>query len=66
MKGRDRGAVGTFILSPLHPATWYATLAIFLGFWVELFSVSLVIAAFSSGVSLLVVGIGVVVIGLAI
>jgi signal transduction histidine kinase len=33
---------------------------------VELFSVSLVIAAFSSGVSLLVVGIGVVVIGLAI
>ncbi|HEY5277917.1 MAG TPA: sensor domain-containing protein, partial [Coriobacteriia bacterium] len=66
VKGRDRGAVGTFILSPLHPATWYATLAIFLGFWVELFSVSLVIAAFSSGVSLLVVGIGVVVIGLAI
>ena len=66
VKGRDRGAVGTFILSPLLPATWYATLAIFLGFWVELFSVSLVIAAFSSGISLLVVGIGVVVIGLAI
>ena len=66
VKGRNRGAVGTFMLSPLLPATWYATLAIFLGFWVELFSVSLVIAAFSSGVSLLVVGIGVVVIGLAI
>ena len=66
VKGRDRGAVGTFLLSPLHPATWYATLAIFLGFWVELFSVSLVIAAFSSGVSLLVVGIGVAVVGLGV
>jgi signal transduction histidine kinase len=66
VKGRARGAVGTFLLSPLHPATWYATLSIWLGFWVELFSVSLVIAAFSSGVSLLVVGIGVVVIGLGV
>jgi len=63
---RGRGAVGRFLLSPLHPATWYATLAIFLGFWVEIFAVSLVIAAFSSGVSLLVVGIGVVVIGLGV
>ena len=63
---RERGAVGRFILSPLHPAAWYATLAIFLGFWVEIFAVSLVIAAFSSGASLLVVGIGVVVIGLGV
>jgi len=66
VKGRDRGAVGAFLLSPLHPATWYATLAIFLGFWVELLAFSLVVAAFSTGASLLVVGIGVVVIGLAI
>ena len=27
VKGRARGALGTFLLSPLHPATWYATLA---------------------------------------
>ena len=63
---RERGAVGRFLLSPLHPATWYAALAIFLGFWVEIFAVSLVIAVFSSGVSLLIVGIGVVVIGLGV
>jgi signal transduction histidine kinase len=66
VKGRNRGAVGTFLLAPLHPATWYATLAIGLGFWVELLSFSLVVSAFSAGASLLIVGIGVVVIGLAI
>ena len=66
VRTRDRGAVGAFLLSPLHPATWYATLAIFLGFWVELFAFGLAAAAFSSGVSLLFVGIGVVVIGLAV
>jgi len=66
VRGRHRGAVGAFLLSPLHPATWYATLAIFLGFWVELLAFSLVLAAFSSGTSLLVVGIGVLVIGLGI
>lgn len=63
---RERGAVGRFLLSPLRPAAWYAALAIFLGFWVEIFAVSLVIAVFSSGVSLLIVGIGVVFIGLGV
>ncbi|MFH0750804.1 MAG: sensor domain-containing protein, partial [Chloroflexota bacterium] len=66
VRGRTRGAVGAFLLSPLHPATWYATVAIFLGFWVELLAFALVMAAFSSGTSLLVVGVGVVVIGLGI
>ena len=66
VRGRDRGAVGAFLLSPLHPATWYASLAIFLGFWVELFAFGLAVAAFSSGVSLLFVGIGFVVIGLTV
>jgi signal transduction histidine kinase len=66
VRGRDRGAVGAFLLSPLHPATWYATLAILLGFWVELFAFGLAAAAFSSGVSLLFVGIGFVVVGLTI
>ncbi len=64
--GRDRGAVAAFVLSPLHPATWRATAAIVLGFWVELFALVLVLAAFSSGTSLLFVGIGFVIIGLAI
>ena len=66
VKGRDRGAVGTFILSPLHPATWYATLAIGLGFWVELLSFVLIVTTFSFGASTAFLGIGVVVIGLAI
>ena len=66
VRGRDRGAVGAFLLSPLHPATWYATLAILLGFWVELLAFGLAAAAFSSGVSLLFIGIGFVVIGLTV
>ncbi len=64
--GRQRGAIATFVLSPLHPATWRALLAIFVGFWVELFAISLVAALFSAGASLLVVGVGIVLIGLAI
>jgi signal transduction histidine kinase len=66
VRGRQRGAVGAFLLSPLHPASWSATVAILLGFWVEVLAVSLAVAAFSTGVSLLVVGIGVVFVGLAI
>jgi signal transduction histidine kinase len=66
VRGRSRGAIGTFLLSPLHPSSWYATLSILLGFWVELFAFSVIVGIFSTGASLLVVGIGVVVIGLAI
>ena len=66
VRGRSRGAIGTFLLSPLHPSSWYATLSIVLGFWVELLSFSLIVGAFSTGASLLVVGVGVVVIGMAI
>ncbi len=66
VRERDRGGIGTFLLAPLHPASWYAALAILLGFWVELFAFSLAIAAFSSGASSLLFGIGFVLIGLAI
>lgn len=64
--GRRPGALATFVLSPLHPAAWYATLAILAGFWVEIFGFSIVAGALSSGVSTLVFGIGVVIIGIAI
>ncbi len=64
--GRDRGAVAAFFLSPLHPATWYATAAIILGFWVELLAFAVVIALFSSGTSLLFIGVGFVILGVAI
>ena len=64
--GQRRGAIATFVLSPLHPATWRALMAILVGFWVELVAFSLVSALFSAGFSLLVVGLGVVLIGLAV
>jgi hypothetical protein len=66
VRGRDGGGVGTFLLAPLHPATWYAGMAILLGFWVELVAFTFAIAAFSSGASSLFFGIGFVLIGLAI
>ena len=64
--GRPWGTVAGFLLSPLHPATWYATAAILAGFWVELFAFFLILSLFSLGASLLVVGVGIAVIGLAI
>ena len=66
VRGRSRGAFGTFVLSPLNPASWYATLSILLGFWIEIISFSLIVGAFSTGASLLIVGVGVAVIGLGI
>ncbi len=58
--------VRAFILSPLHPATWYATAAIGLGLFIEILAFGLASAAFSSGISLLVVGIGIVLLGLGV
>ena len=66
VQGRDRGPIGAFLLSPLHPATWQATFAIVAGFLVELLFFILVSGAFSAGVSLLVVGIGVAIVALGI
>ena len=63
---RDRGAVASFVLSPLHPATWRATAAIILGFWVEILALNFALAAFSAGGSLLFIGIGVVVLGIGV
>jgi signal transduction histidine kinase len=66
VRGRALGALGTFVLSPLHPVTWYAVGAIVLGFWVEVLAISVLAAAVSSGASLLVIGVGFVILGLAI
>ena len=66
VRGQDRGMVGAFLLSPLHPATWRATGAILLGLWVGVGAFAVVSSLFSSGASLLVVGVGVVLIGLGI
>jgi signal transduction histidine kinase len=66
VRERDRGAVGRFLLSPLHPASWAATAAILVGFWVELLAFTIVISLFSVGASLLVVGVGLVIVAVAI
>ena len=63
---RERDIVTRFLRSPLHPATWLATGAIVAGFWVELFAFLAIIGILSTGVSLLFVGIGVVLIVFAI
>jgi signal transduction histidine kinase len=65
-RDRSRGAAATFLLSPLHPATWSATGAILAGFWVELFAFVVVLGLLSTGASLLFIGIGIAVFGLAI
>ena len=63
---RERGIVTRFIRAPLHPATWLATGAIIAGFWVELVAFLALVAILSTGVSLLFVGVGVVLIVIAI
>ncbi len=63
---RPRGAVAAFLLSPLDPAAWRATGAIVLGFWVELIALATLSAIFSTGASLLVVGVGFVLLGAGI
>jgi signal transduction histidine kinase len=55
---RPRGAVSTFLLSPIDPAAWRAARAIFVGFWIETIAVFVLSGLFSSGVSLAVLGIG--------
>ena len=66
VEGRGRGAVATIVSSPLHPATWAATAAILVGFWVELFAFIAIMVLLSGGASLLVVGVGFVLVGVGI
>jgi signal transduction histidine kinase len=66
LTGRGRGAVASFLLSPLHPATWAATAAIVAGFFVGVVAFSIVVGLLAGGASILVVGIGFVVVALGI
>ena len=63
---RERGIVTRFLRSPLHPATWLATGAIVAGFGWSCSRSLAIIGILSTGVSLLFVGIGVVLIVVAI
>ena len=64
--GRGRGAVASVLVAPLHPATWAATAAILAGLLVGAVAFSIVIGLLAGGASLLLVGVGVVLVGLAI
>jgi signal transduction histidine kinase len=63
---RVRSRVGRFLISPINPATWSSIGAILTGFFVELVAIAVVMTLFSGGGSLLVVGIGVVLLGLGV
>jgi signal transduction histidine kinase len=64
--GMVRSPLRTFLIAPIHPATWYANGAIILGLFVSVFAAAAVITLISTGLTLLLAGIGVVFIALAI
>jgi signal transduction histidine kinase len=64
--GIARSPLRAFLLSPIHPATWYANGAIILGLFVGTFAFATMVALVSTGLTVLLAGIGVVLIALAI
>ena len=58
--------VRAFILSPVHPATWYATAGIVRGLFVGVFGFAILASLFSTGASTLFIGIGVLFLALGI
>jgi signal transduction histidine kinase len=63
---RGPNPVRAFVLSPIHPATWYANGAILLGLFVGVFGAGVVLSLASAGLSILLAGIGVVLVAAAI
>ncbi len=61
-----RNPVQAFLLSPIHPATWYANAAIGIGFFVGIFAFAILTSIASAGFASILAGIGVLFIALAI
>jgi signal transduction histidine kinase len=55
---RARNPIRAFLLSPIHPATWYANTAIGLGLFVGTFAFAVLVSLASAGAGTIVVGIG--------
>ena len=55
---RARNPIRAFLLSPIHPATWYANAAIGLGLFVGTFAFAVLVSLASAGAGTIVVGIG--------
>jgi signal transduction histidine kinase len=63
---RASNPIRAFLLSPIHPATWYANGAIVLGLLTGIFAFAAVVGLISSGLTVLLAGIGVLVVALGI
>ena len=66
MARRARNPIRAFILSPIHPATWYANLAIGLGLLISVFAFGTLASLASAGFATIVAGVGVLLIVLGI
>ena len=64
--GISRSPLRAFLLSPIHPQTWYANGAIILGLFVGVFAFAAILALISTGLTVLLAGIGVVLIAAGI
>jgi signal transduction histidine kinase len=63
---RARNPIRAFLLSPIHPATWYANAAVGLGFFVGVFAFAIIVSLASAGFATLVAGVGVLLIAIGI
>ncbi len=63
---RARNPIRAFLLSPIHPATWYANAAIAIGLFVGIGAFAMLAVVASGGIASIFVGIGLVFIALAI
>ena len=63
---RRRDPIRAFLLSPIHPATWYANASIGIGFFVGIVAFATLGSIVSAGLATLLAGIGVLFIGIAI
>lgn len=59
MARRARNPIRAFLLSPIHPATWYANVAIGLGFLVGVLGFAALASVVSAGFATILAGVGV-------
>ncbi len=64
--GSARNQIRAFLLSPVHPATWYAIAAIGVGFVVGVFAFAALASLASAGIATLAFGVGIVFIAMVI
>ena len=64
--GISRSPLRAFLFAPIHPTTWYANGAIILGLFVAIIAFTAIVALISTGLTILLAGIGVLFIAAAI